>query len=55
MNVLKRTPAPESSLFIEKKIPTFGVEHWAHSTVQKILFNRALLGEYQPMKGRPGR
>ena len=39
----------------EKKIPTFGAEHWAHSTVQKILFNRAVLGEYQPMKGRPGR
>ena len=39
----------------EKKIPTFGVERWAHSTVSKILANRAVLGEYQPMKGRPGR
>jgi DNA invertase Pin-like site-specific DNA recombinase len=39
----------------EKKIPAFGAEQWGHSTVQKILFNRAVLGEYQPMKGRPGR
>jgi hypothetical protein len=27
------------------------VEHWLHSYVQKILDNRATLGEYQPKKG----
>ena len=41
----------------ERKVPTFSetTPAWAHSTVQKILFNRAVLGEYQPYKGRPGR
>jgi DNA invertase Pin-like site-specific DNA recombinase len=38
----------------ERNIPTFGATNWAHSTVQKILFNCAVLGEYHPMKGRPG-
>jgi hypothetical protein len=41
----------------ERKVPAFSdkTPAWAHSTVQKILFNRAVLGEYQPYKGRPGR
>jgi hypothetical protein len=41
----------------ERKVPTFSetTPVWAHSTVQKILFNRAVLGEYQPYKGPPGR
>jgi hypothetical protein len=36
----------------ERKVPTFSetTPVWAHSTVQKILFNRADLGEYQPYK-----
>jgi DNA invertase Pin-like site-specific DNA recombinase len=38
-----------------RKVPTFGwgerkTEEWLHGTVQKILTNRAVLGEYQPRK-----
>jgi DNA invertase Pin-like site-specific DNA recombinase len=41
----------------EHKVPTFGggkkhSEHWVHSYIQKILTNRAVLGDYQPRKGR---
>jgi DNA invertase Pin-like site-specific DNA recombinase len=41
----------------EQKVPTFGggkkhSEHWVHSYIQKILTNRAVLGDYQPRKGR---
>ena len=41
----------------EQKVPTFGggrkhSDHWVHSYIQKILTNRAVLGEYQPRKGR---
>jgi hypothetical protein len=40
----------------EGRVPPFSPgKRWAHSTVQRILFNRAVLGEYQPYKGRPGR
>ena len=39
----------------EERVPTFGrASTWGQSYVQKILFNRATLGEYQPHKGRPG-
>jgi hypothetical protein len=37
----------------QKKVPTFGrAAHWGQSYVQKILSNRAVLGEYCPHKGR---
>jgi DNA invertase Pin-like site-specific DNA recombinase len=37
----------------QKKVPTFGrAAHWGYSYVQKVLFNRAVLGEYAPHKGR---
>ena len=37
----------------QKKVPTFGrAAHWGQSYVQKILHNRAVLGEYAPHKGR---
>jgi DNA invertase Pin-like site-specific DNA recombinase len=39
----------------QEKVPPFGERPWIHSTVQKILSNRAVLGEYQPYKGRAGR
>jgi DNA invertase Pin-like site-specific DNA recombinase len=36
-----------------EQIPVIGGgEHWAHSSVGKILANRAVVGEYQPHKGR---
>ena len=39
----------------QAKVPTFcGAPLWGHSYVHKILTNRAVLGEYQPYKGRPG-
>jgi DNA invertase Pin-like site-specific DNA recombinase len=37
----------------DKKVPTFGKSPtWGHSYIQKILLNRAVLGEYQPHKGK---
>jgi hypothetical protein len=40
----------------QEKVPTFGqAPTWGQSYVQKILFNRATLGEYQPHKIRSGR
>jgi DNA invertase Pin-like site-specific DNA recombinase len=37
----------------QEKVPTFGrAAHWGYSYVQKVLFNRAVLGEYAPHKGR---
>jgi Recombinase/Resolvase, N terminal domain len=37
----------------EEKVPTFGKSKtWGHSYIQKILLNRAVLGEYQPYKGK---
>src|SRR5258708_36254273 len=37
----------------DEKIPTFGKSPtWGHSYIQKILSNRAVLGEYQPHKGK---
>lgn len=39
-----------------EQIPVIGGgEHWAHSSVGKILNNRAVVGEYQPYKGRAGK
>lgn len=39
-----------------EQVPVIGGgEHWAHSTVGKILNNRAVIGEYQPYKGRAGK
>ena len=39
----------------EREVPTFGKSPtWGHSYIQKILLNRAVLGEYQPFKGRTG-
>jgi DNA invertase Pin-like site-specific DNA recombinase len=39
-----------------EQVPVIGGgEHWAHSSVAKILNNRAVLGEYQPYKGRAGK
>jgi DNA invertase Pin-like site-specific DNA recombinase len=40
----------------DEGVPTFGagykkVERWGHSYIQRILENRAVLGEYQPRKG----
>src|ERR1700676_566121 len=40
----------------QEKVPTFGkASCWGQSYVQKILFNRATLGEYQPHKIQSGR
>jgi DNA invertase Pin-like site-specific DNA recombinase len=45
----------------ERGIPTFGdakrgrAKYWSRSSVDKILHSHAVLGEYQPMRGRPGR
>jgi hypothetical protein len=40
----------------ERRTPTFGrAKYWTRSSVDKILHSRATLGEYQPMRGRPGR
>jgi DNA invertase Pin-like site-specific DNA recombinase len=41
----------------DEGVPTFGagykkVDHWGHSYIQRILENRAVLGEYQPHKNR---
>jgi DNA invertase Pin-like site-specific DNA recombinase len=37
----------------DKRVPTFGKSPtWGHSYIQKILLNRAVLGEYQPYKGK---
>jgi hypothetical protein len=39
----------------EQRIPPFGRgTHWISSSVAKILANRAVLGEFQPYKGRAG-
>ena len=39
----------------EEKVATFGrASTWGQSYIQKILFNRATLGEYQPHEGRSG-
>jgi DNA invertase Pin-like site-specific DNA recombinase len=39
-----------------EKVPVAGGgDHWALSSVSKILSNRALVGEYQPYKGRAGK
>ena len=40
----------------QEKVPTFGrAPTWGQSYVQRILFNRATLGEYQPHNSRSGR
>jgi hypothetical protein len=37
----------------QEKVPTFGKSStWGNSYIQKILSNRAVLGEYQPHKGK---
>jgi hypothetical protein len=40
----------------ERGVPPFGpAGYWGRSSVDKILRNRATLGEYQPMRGRAGK
>jgi hypothetical protein len=37
----------------DEKIPTFGKSStWGHSYIQKIPLDRAVLGQYQPHKGK---
>lgn len=41
-----------AAAFNREKVPTWGKGKWDEAYVRKIIVGRAVLGEYQPMKGR---
>ena len=44
-----------AKIFNEEKTPSFGKSGWHPSYLQKILTNRAVFGEYQPMTRKTGK